>query len=147
MYRCILVATDGSELAQKAVQHAIGLADLTGAVVVALSVVPPYPETYFEGAASLAAAEIARIEKHWEEKARDTVMAVQSAGQLREVKVKPLTITSDDVGQTIIEQAKCHHCDLIVMASHGRSGLSRLLLGSQTQHVITHSHTPVLVLR
>ena len=54
---------------------------------------------------------------------------------------------SDLVAESIVEAAKKHDCDLIVMASHGRKGLQRLLLGSETQHVLTHSPVPVLVLR
>ena len=54
---------------------------------------------------------------------------------------------SDLVAEAIIAAAKKHECDLIVMASHGRRGVKRLLLGSETQHVLTHSHVPVLVLR
>jgi nucleotide-binding universal stress UspA family protein len=147
MYKRILVATDGSKLSKMAVEHAINLADLTGAEVVALKVVPRYPQTYFEGGVALAAAEIARIEAQWNEEALTAVNAVKSAGQLREVKVKPVTVKSDLIAEAIIATAKRNKCDLIVMASHGRRGLKRLLLGSETQQVLTHSHTPVLVLR
>lgn len=147
MYKRILVATDGSKLSKMAVEHAINLADLTGAEVVALKVVPRYPQTYFEGSVALAAAEIARIEAQWNEEALTAVNAVKSAGQLREVKVKPVTVKSDLIAEAIIATAKRNKCDLIVMASHGRRGLKRLLLGSETQQVLTHSHTPVLVLR
>jgi nucleotide-binding universal stress UspA family protein len=147
MYKRILVATDGSKLSQRAVDHAIDLADLTGADVVALKVVPRYPQTYFEGGVALATAEVARIEKEWQQEAMVAVNAVKSAGQLREVKVKPVTVKSDLVAEAIIATAKRNKCDLIVMASHGRRGLKRLLLGSETQQVLTHSHTPVLVLR
>jgi len=147
MYKRILVATDGSKLSQQAVAHAIELADLTGADVVALKVVPRYPMTYFEGGVALAAAEVSRIEKQWQEEAQQVVNAVKSAGQLREVKVKAVTVKSDLIAEAIIAAAKRNKCDLIVMASHGRRGLRRLLLGSETQQVLTHSHTPVLVLR
>jgi nucleotide-binding universal stress UspA family protein len=147
MYKRILVATDGSKLSQRAVDHAINLADLTGAEVVALKVVPRYPQTYFEGGVALATAEVQRIEKQWMEEAHQAVNAVKSAGQLRSVKVKPLTAKSDLIAEAIIATAKRNKCDLIVMASHGRRGLKRLLLGSETQQVLTHSHTPVLVLR
>ncbi|MNV41829.1 Universal stress protein family protein [compost metagenome] len=61
--------------------------------------------------------------------------------------VKAVIAKSDLVAEAIISAAKKHKCDLIVMASHGRKGLKRLLLGSETQHVLTHSHIPVLVLR
>lgn len=147
MYKRILVATDGSKLSQQAVEHAINLADITGAEVVALKVVPRYPQTYFEGGVALAAAEVARIEKQWQAEGMAAVTAVKSAGQLREVKVKPVTVKSDLIAEAIIAAAKRNKCDLIVMASHGRKGIKRLLLGSETQQVLTHSHIPVLVLR
>jgi nucleotide-binding universal stress UspA family protein len=147
MYKRILVATDGSKLSKMAVDHAINLADITGAEVVALKVVPRYPQTYFEGGVALAAAEVARIEKQWNEEALTAVNAVKSAGQLREVKVKPVTVKSDLIAEAVIAAAKKNKCDLIVMASHGRRGIKRLLLGSETQQVLTHSHIPVLVLR
>ena len=63
------------------------------------------------------------------------------------VTVKAVTAKSDLVTEAIIAAAKKHKCDLIVMASHGRKGIKRLLLGSETQQVLTHSHIPVLVLR
>jgi len=147
MYKRILVATDGSDLSQKAVEHALSLADLTGAEVIALKVVPRYPQTYFEGGVTLAAAEVARIEKQWQAEAMEAVNAVKAAGQLMEVRVKPVTAKGDLISEAIIATAKKHKCDLIVMASHGRRGIKRLLLGSETQQVLTHSHTPVLVLR
>ena len=147
MYKRILVATDGSKLSKMAVEHAINLADLTGAEVVALKVVPRYPQTYFEGGVALAATEISKIESQWQEEAMAVVNAVKSAGQKREIKVKAMTAKSDLVAEAIIAAAKRSKCDLIIMASHGRKGLKRLLLGSETTHVLTHSHTPVLVLR
>jgi nucleotide-binding universal stress UspA family protein len=147
MYKRILLATDGSKLSQKAVEHALGLADLTGAEVVALKIVPRYPQTYFEGGVALAATEIARIEKQWQAEAMETVNAVKALGQKREVKVKPVTAKGDLVAEAVIATAKRQKCDLIVMASHGRRGIKRLLLGSETQQVLTHSHIPVLVLR
>jgi nucleotide-binding universal stress UspA family protein len=147
MYKRILVATDGSKLSQNAVNHALSLADLTGAEVVALKVVPRYPQTYFEGGVALAVAEVARIEKQWQAEAMEVVNAVKAAGQLKEVKVKAVTAKSDLISDAIISTAKKQKCDLIVMASHGRRGIKRLLLGSETQQVLTHSHTPVLVLR
>jgi nucleotide-binding universal stress UspA family protein len=147
MYKRILVATDGSKLSNMAVEHAIKLADITGAEVVALKVVPRYPQTYFEGGVALAAAEVARIEKQWNDEAMEAVNAVKAAGQKLEVKVKPVTVKSDLIAEAIIAAAKRNKVDLIVMASHGRKGIKRLLLGSETQQVLTHSHIPVLVLR
>jgi nucleotide-binding universal stress UspA family protein len=147
MYKRILVATDGSPLSQRAVEHALGLADITGAEVVALKVVPRYPLTYFEGGIGVEAEEIQRIEKQWQDEALEAVNAIKSEGQKRAVRVKAMTAKSDLVAEAIIAAVKRNKCDLIVMASHGRKGIKRLLLGSETQQVLTHSHIPVLVLR
>ncbi|NCP39465.1 MAG: universal stress protein [Rhodoferax sp.] len=147
MYDKILVATDGSSLSKKAVSSAISLAALAGADLVALKVVPRYPQSYFEGGLALQAAEVGRIEKQWAEEGQAVVDDVKKAAELQGVKTKALTIKSDIVSDAIIASAKKHKCDLIVMASHGRNGVKRLLLGSETQQVLTHSHIPVLVLR
>jgi nucleotide-binding universal stress UspA family protein len=147
MYKRILVATDGSKLSNMAVEHALRLADITGAEVVALKVVPRYPQTYFEGGVALAAEEVKRIEKQWQDEALEVVNAIKAQGQKQAVKVKAATVKSDLIAEAIIAAAKRHKADLIVMASHGRRGLKRLLLGSETQQVLTHSHIPVLVLR
>lgn len=147
MYRRILVATDGSDLSQQAVAHALDLADLTGAEVVAMKVVPRYPQTYFEGGMALSEQDIQNIEAEWLQEAQQVVNAIKSEGQKRGVKVKATTVKSDLIAEAIIAAAKRHKVDLIVMASHGRRGIKRLLMGSETQQVLTHSHTPVLVLR
>jgi nucleotide-binding universal stress UspA family protein len=75
------------------------------------------------------------------------VNAIKAAGQKKDVKVKATTVKSDLIAEALIAAAKRNKVDLIVMASHGRKGLKRLLLGSETQQVLTHSHIPVLVLR
>ena len=147
MYERILVATDGSTLSKKAVASAIALAALTQAELVALKVIPRYPQSYFEGGLALQAAEVSRVEKQWAEDGKAVVEAVQQAALKKGVKTKAITIKSDLVSDAIIAAAKKHKCDLIVMASHGRRGIKRLLLGSETQLVLTHSHVPVLVLR
>lgn len=147
MYQKILVATDGSTLSKKAVSSAIELAALSGATLVALKVVPRYPQSYFEGGLALQAAEVSRVEQQWAEEGQATVDAVQKLAEAQGVKTKPVTVKSDLVSEAIIAAAKKNKCDLIVMASHGRRGMKRLLLGSETQLVLTHSHIPVLVLR
>jgi nucleotide-binding universal stress UspA family protein len=147
MYQRILVATDGSTLSKKAVNSAIALAQLTGAELVALKVVPRYPQSYFEGGLALAANDIARVEKQWAAHGQAIVDAVAKAAQGKGVKTKAITAKSDLVSEAVIAAAKKNKCDLIVMASHGRKGVKRLLLGSETQQVLTHSHIPVLVLR
>ena len=147
MYKRILVATDGSKLSERAVEHALKLADITGAELVALKVVPRYPQTYFEGGIGIDAEDIKRVEQQWLDEALQVVNRIKSEGQKKTVKVKAMTAKSDLVAEAIITAAKRNKCDLIVMASHGRKGIKRLLLGSETQQVLTHSHIPVLVLR
>ena len=147
MYKSILIATDGSPLSQKAVESGLSLAGLTGASVVALKVVPRYPRSYFEGGLPVDAADIKRIEKQWADAAQELVDKVKVQGTDEGVTVKTVVAKSDLIAEAVIAAAKKHKCDLIVMASHGRKGIKRLLLGSETQHVLTHSHIPVLVLR
>jgi nucleotide-binding universal stress UspA family protein len=147
MFQRILVATDGSTLSKKAVASAIELAALNGAELVALTVVPRYPNSYFEGAAVFTTDDVARIEKEWSEAAQATLDKVGAEAKTAGVQIKTATVSSDLVGESIIAAAKKHNSDLIVMASHGRRGIKRLLLGSETQHVLTHSQLPVLVLR
>jgi nucleotide-binding universal stress UspA family protein len=75
------------------------------------------------------------------------VEAVKLAAQDEGVKARAVIASSDLVAESIISAVKKQKCDLVVMASHGRKGIKRILLGSETQHVLTHSSVPVLVLR
>ena len=147
MYQRILVATDGSKLSTKAVNSAVELAALAGAELIALKVIPRYPQSYFEGSVPLSAEDVARVEQKWSDDGRSVVDAVKAAGEAQGVKVKAILAKSDVVSDALIAAAKKHKADLIVMASHGRKGVKRLLLGSETQQVLTHSEIPVLVLR
>ncbi|MBA2672501.1 universal stress protein [Ramlibacter sp.] len=147
MYKRILVTTDGSALSKKAVGSAIRLAQSTGAELVALHVVPRYPMSYFEGGASLDAADVKRIEAQWTEKGQALVDAVKKSAEAAGVKARTAVARSDLMAESVIAAVRKHKCDLVVMASHGRKGIKRLLLGSETQHVLTPSTVPVLVLR
>jgi len=147
MYARILVATDGSKLSKKAVTSAIALAGVCQAELVALKVVPRYPMSYFDGGVAMDASEVNRVEKAWQDEAQAAVDAVAKSSATKGVQCKTVTAKSDSVADAVIATAKKHGCDLIVMASHGRKGIKRLLLGSETQHVLTHSVVPVLVLR
>jgi nucleotide-binding universal stress UspA family protein len=146
MYERLLIATDGSELSQKAVTAGIDLAAKLGADVVAFTVAPSYPMLYFEGAVVLTPAETARIEKQWREDAQRTVDEVQKQAHACDVKASAI-VGHGNIAESIIVAAKKHRCDLIVMASHGRKGIGRILIGSETLDVLTHSQIPVLVLR
>lgn len=147
MYERILVATDGSPLSDKAVSHAMDLAKLTGAALVALKVIPRYPRSYLEGGATVDLSEIKRIEAQWTEQAQAVLDKIKADGKVVGVKVKTSIAKSDLIAESIIAAADKQKADLIIMASHGRKGIKRLLLGSETQHVLTHSQVPVLVLR
>ena len=147
MYKRILVATDGSALSDKAVRDAIGLAKMAGAELIALKVVVPVPVSYWEGSTRLDMQESANAEKRHLDAGRSIVEAVKTAGEAEGVSVTPLTFTGDLIAQTIIACAEKYECELIVMASHGRRGINRVLLGSETLQVLTHSRIPVLVLR
>ncbi len=147
MYTRILVATDGSKLSKKAITSAIDLAALCGAELVALKVVPRYPQSYFEGGMALQPAEVEKVEKSWADEGQATVEAVKKTALAKGVTTKAITTKSDLVSDAILAAAKKHQCDLIIMASHGRKGIKRLLLGSETQHVLTHATIPVLILK
>ncbi|HEY0201620.1 MAG TPA: universal stress protein [Burkholderiaceae bacterium] len=146
-YKRILIATDGSALSKKAVISGIDLAAVLGAAVVMLKVVPRYPQAYFEGAVMIDSQEIKQVEKRWADDAQAVVDSVCESAEAKGVKAKGLTVKSDLVAEAVIAAAKKNKSDLIVMASHGRKGIKRLLLGSETQNVLTNSHIPVLVLR
>ncbi|VUZ28389.1 TRAP-T-associated universal stress protein TeaD [uncultured Comamonas sp.] len=147
MYERILVTTDGSALSDKAVQSALSLAKLSGATLIVLRVIPRYPRSYLEGGATVDISEIKRIEAQWTTQAQAQLSAIKAEGKGMGVTVKTTIAKSDLVAESIIATADKQEVDLIVMASHGRKGIKRLLLGSETQHVLTHSARPILVLR
>lgn len=147
MYHRILVATDGSDLSQKAIDSAIELAAICGAKLVAVTVVPHYPQSYFEGGVALLPEEMQLVEQQWADKGQAIVEAVRQTASDKGVATEALAITSDVVSEALVATATKHQCDLIVMASHGRKGIGRLLMGSETQHVLTHTAIPVLVIR
>ncbi len=147
MYKRILVATDGSNLSKKAIASAIELAALSGAELIAVKVTPRYPQSYLEGSLPLSQTEVNKIEKQWADGAQKTVDAVAKTAKSKGVSAKAVVVKSDIVSDAVIAAAKKHKADLIVMASHGRRGIKRLLLGSETQQVLTHANIPVLVLR
>ena len=147
MYRRILIATDGSPLSDQAIESGLSLAALCKAGVVVVKVVPLYSRSYLEGGDYTSLDDVKRIEDQWVHSAQQQLADIAATGAARGVTVKTSVMKSDLVAETLIDVAKEHDCDLIVMASHGRKGLKRLLLGSETQHVLTHSTVPVLVLR
>lgn len=147
MYKRILVATDGSKLSKKAVTAAIGLAAACKAELVALKITPRYAQSYFEGGTVIPVDDVDRIEKQWAQEAQAVVDEVKKAASAKGITTKALVVKADVVSDALISTANKQKCDLIVMASHGRKGIKRLLLGSETQHVLTHAGMAVLVLK
>ena len=148
MYKRILVATDGSSLSEQAVATAIDLAVLTRAELVSVNVVHVQPYGYFEGSMMLNQRDIEATQEQADLAAQRLVDTVRTAAVARGVRsAQAIVMKSNQVAEAIIATAKNQQCDLIVMASHGRRSFARLLMGSETLHVLTHSHIPVLVLR
>jgi len=145
MYTNVLIPTDGSELAGKAVQHGVTLAKRIGAKATALTVLPPFHvfTTDTQMLEDTPAQYKARMQAH----AEKTLSAVAQAAQAAGVACEIAHVEHEHPYQAIIDTAGSKGCDLIVMASHGRHGISALVLGSETVKVLTHSKIPVLVHR
>jgi nucleotide-binding universal stress UspA family protein len=146
MYERIMICTDGSDLAKKAEHAGIGLAAALDADILAYTVVPKYPHWNAETGQAMSETEATQFENERAVEAQALVDTVQEQARHRGVKTTALT-GRGAIAENIIRTAKKHHCDLIIMASHGRKGIQRVLLGSETLDVLTHSHIPVLVLR
>lgn len=145
MFNTILVPTDGSELATKAIKAAVEFAKMTHAKLIGLAVAEPYPFSPLGETAFVP--DVAGYEKGMQEAAQSHVNQVAALAKEGDVECQTYTALSFDPSEEIIKAAKQYGCDVIVMASHGRRGLDRLLLGSQTQKVLAHSTIPVLVYR
>lgn len=146
MYRNILVATDGSALADKAVAHGVSLAKAVGAKLTALIVEAPFnvfnvPESKMRQMPEAFAQHAAFVKEHSAGVLGRVADAAKSAG----VTCETIEVEHDNPYRGIIDTAKSKGCDLIVMASHGRSGISAVLLGSVTSKVLTHTDIPVLI--
>ena len=147
MFKHILVATDGTELSDKAVDRAIALAAEHDAELVAFTVVPQYEQSLMNGALSFATDEIAQAEARSAGQAWTRLEAIVQRAEASGVRIKTAAGRSDRPAQAIVAAARKHRSDLIIMASHARKGIRRLLMGSETQDVLTRSPVPVLVLR
>ena len=145
MFQKILVPTDGSELSEKAIQGAIDIASKINGAIVALCVSQPYPYSPLsEGA---IAGDAVGFENRSLEVATDHVERVKDAASKVNVPCETVVTKSFEPYKDIVEIAKKLNCDSIFMASHGRRGFNRLLLGSETQKVLAHAEVPVVVYR
>lgn len=148
MFKHILLPTDGSKFADRAVIHGINLAKTLGAKVTLLSVVPEFRMIADESfAVPMSMQTKQRYEKEAAVIAGKKLAAIQARITKAGVQVASTVVSSDLPYQQIIEVARKRKCDVVVMASHGRSGLTGFLLGSETVKVLTHSKIPVLVVR
>jgi nucleotide-binding universal stress UspA family protein len=145
MYAKILIPTDGSELAWKAVQHGIALAKRLGAKITALTVLPSFHALTTD--TQMIEDTPAGYKARMQERAKQTLGAVAAAAQTASVSCETVQVEHEHPYRAIIDIAELKGCDLIVMASHGRHGISALVLGSETAKVLTHCKIPVLVHR
>ena len=148
MYRHILIATDGSDLAGKGVQHGLALALQLQARATVLTVSEPV-STGFDDALgwSAVATSLPDFQKAREEAARKVLDGVTAQAQSAGIDPQLLHVADRYAAEAIVDTAEQQGCDLIVMASHGRRALGRLLLGSQTSEVLARCGVPVLVIR
>jgi nucleotide-binding universal stress UspA family protein len=150
MYEHILISTDGSEVAQKGVDHGLSLAKNLGARVTIVMVTEQFPVPGYAGVAGgwiPGPEDMARYEASQKEAAQKVLGAVETAAKELGVAADIVHVPDAFPAEAIIEVAKARDCSLIVMASHGRRGLRRLVLGSQTWEVLANSPVPVLVVR
>lgn len=148
MFKHILLPTDGSKLADRAIVRGIALARSLKARLTLLTVVPEFRMIADESFAVPMSAELkSRYEKEAKARAAKKLETVRQKMTKAGLKSDVVVIASDLPYQQIIATARKHKCDLVVMASHGRRGLTGLLLGSETVKVLTHSKIPVLVVR
>ena len=141
MYKHILIPTDGSDLSHEAIEHGIALAKAVGARVTALTVTEPFYVSAFEPSM------VEQYKKHVAALATKTLDAAKNAASTSDVPCETMRLEHEQPFQAIIDAAESQGCDVIVMASHGRRGVSAIVLGSETVKVLTHSPIPVVVVR
>ena len=145
MYKTILLPTDGSALSEKIIPTAIDFAKLTGGKIIALYVVQPFPfPTVTDGGVGIDAGV---YEQQMNDAAHQHLNKVGDQARAANIPFEGIVTLSPSPYEEIVETAAKFNCDLILMASHGRKGLNKLFLGSETQKVLAHTTLPVLVLR
>jgi nucleotide-binding universal stress UspA family protein len=150
MYANILLSTDGSDLARNGVKHGIALAKALNAKVTVITVTDPLPVHSLSGNASgwiPSPEDVDRFNAAGKEHARKVLEEAGAMAEQIGISAELLHVPDAHPATAIIETAKSRGCDLIVMASHGRRGLRKLFLGSQTSEVLADGSLPVLVLR
>lgn len=147
MFKHILVPTDGSQLSVETVKRAVGFAREAGARITFFYAKPEYPVAFYGEGALIDPTTPEKFAEMADQQAKDILLACEQEARAANVPSASLAVTSDIPYEAIITGASTAGCDLIFMASHGRRGFSGMLLGSETQKVLTHSKIPVLVYR
>ena len=148
MFNKILIPTDGSPLSAQSVNAGISFARTNGAEIVALYVTQPFASTIgFDGMAAAYAISDEDYDKVSADQAKIYLQHVIDRAETAGVKVSAHAVSNFNVADGIVQAAKDNHCDMIFIGSHGRSGLSRILLGSVTTKVLSLTHTSTLVYR
>jgi nucleotide-binding universal stress UspA family protein len=145
MFRHILLPTDGSPLSEAAMRKGIQLAKTINARVTGFCVAPAL--RYFGYDAEIGPEFKKQAEAAVQAEVNKNLLAIEKAAEEAGVPCEAVQEKNDQPYEAIIEAARKKECDLIIMASHGRRGVGALLLGSETQKVLTHSKIPVLVYR
>jgi nucleotide-binding universal stress UspA family protein len=144
MFKHLLVPIDGSATAELAVDKAIGLAKAFGSEVTAIYVIDPYP---FTGVGADFAYGQGQYLNAAKAAATDALASARTQMAQAGVKIHTATVESHTVWRGILEAADAGNADLIVIGSHGRNGIEKLVLGSVAQKVVSHSRVPVLLVR
>ncbi|MFN7678776.1 MAG: universal stress protein [Cyanobacteriota bacterium] len=146
-YQHLLVPSDGSQLSAKALQQAIALAKALGATLTVLNVQPPLPVPLIGMGDMLDPATVASLSATAAQESERIVREAKDQAAREGLVVGGEVVKQELTYRAIVDAANRLGCDLIVMASHGRKGLTGLLLGSETQRVLLHASVPVLVVR
>jgi nucleotide-binding universal stress UspA family protein len=147
MFKNVLITTDGSKLSLKAIASGVAFAKSIGARVTGCYVAEPFQPYYFGDYIPPDMPTPKEFERHAREAGDKFLQQIESAALAAGLTYSGIVVKAETPYAGIISAAKKARCDLIFMASHGRSGLSGLLLGSETHKVLTHSKIPVLVYR
>lgn len=147
MFKHILVPTDGSPLSETTVARAVSFAKDAGARITFFYAQPDFPMPIYGEGALIDPTTPEQFGKAAADEAKRILDAAKSAADEAGVASDTDTIVNEVPYEAVIDAAQRHGCDLIFMASHGRRGIAGLLLGSETQKVLTHSKIPVLVYR
>lgn len=147
MFRNFLVPTDGSELSERAIVAAVSFAKESGAKITFLHAKPDYAASLYGESALVQVAAPELLYEMTERRARDILSKASAIATAAGVPSVSFSETADKPYEAIIATAKRENCDLILIASHGRGGVSGVLLGSETHKVLAHCKLPVLVYR